>query len=563
MLKRFFLTLFLILNLTTFAFAERLTIYPPGDVRDVGNCTSGSCFDGTSDGGSSLTFYHPSGNASLSYDVTKHDFRLEDDLDIEDYNPHLSFRDLNDNTAYQFHVDTSSPYQFALWKGTDNGTGFNVISPYVPLVYADSNDSWYFDRNTFIINAVNNRVGIKVAPAYTLDVNGTSYFEDAIGVGAVPQSISIIYAAKSYTGAASRGIYGAVTSERNSNTTLVRGLDFATIIAPTNITSNATLSAVQGVYTSGTVTMPTLVPVEDKTLTITNLDGFVFAGYSIDKATASGALTVTNAYALRTTDSTVANGATITTNYGIYLNTLASGTTDWQIYSVSGNWRIGDDNSNIYQGTGNDVLINYTGTYWDFDIAAATTAIRFNQSNFDTDFSVSGDTNDDIFYIDAGNERVGIGTNAPSARFNLLEGTLGNEALRVESTATGDDPNYKIFQNRVATTDATATTLHSVTLAADTTYLIEVRVVARRTGGSAGADGDSAGYKTSAVYKKVGAGIATIVGAATNELYVESQAGWDCGFLVSGNDVTVTVQGAVNNNVTWHGTIIVQNLSNT
>lgn len=51
-----------------------------------------------------------------------------------------------------------------------------------------------------------------------------------------------------------------------------------------------------------------------------------------------------------------------------------------------------NDSGKVYFGTGKDVFTQYTGTYWDFDIAQATTAIRFNQAQFDTDFIVYGDT---------------------------------------------------------------------------------------------------------------------------------------------------------------------------
>lgn len=52
----------------------------------------------------------------------------------------------------------------------------------------------------------------------------------------------------------------------------------------------------------------------------------------------------------------------------------------------------------------------------------------------------------------------------------------------MESVATNNDPSERVFQNRAATTDATVTTLHTVTISASNTYTIEADVVARRTG---------------------------------------------------------------------------------
>lgn len=81
---------------------------------------------------------------TITWDSTKHDFVFIDDIDIEDTHPHLNFRDIDDDTAYMWHLDTAIPYQYALWKGTDTGTGFTVIAPYTPLFYFDSNDDVYF-----------------------------------------------------------------------------------------------------------------------------------------------------------------------------------------------------------------------------------------------------------------------------------------------------------------------------------------------------------------------------------------------------------------------------------
>lgn len=133
----------------------------------------------------------------------------------------------------------------------------------------------------------------------------------------------------------------------------------------------------------------------------------------------------------------------------------------------------------------------------------------------------------------------------------LTQPTLGNAVFQITSTATNDDPTEIVYQNRVATTDATVTTLHTFTIPASTTYAIEAIVVARRTGGSAGTAEDGARYKIAAVYKNV-AGTATIIGSITTVLSDESQASWDCTFTTSGATVLLNVTGAVNNNVTWH-----------
>lgn len=156
------------------------------------------------------------------------------------------------------------------------------------------------------------------------------------------------------------------------------------------------------------------------------------------------------------------------------------------------------------------------------------------------------------------NHRFGIGvTSGLTGRLQVSESTAGNEVLRIESQATNDDPNYVLRQYRAATTDATQTTLGTITLTASKTYLVEARVVARRTGGASGTAEDSASYVVRGLYKTV-AGAATLVGSLSSDFSVEDQAGWDATLDTSGTDVRVRVTGAASNNVTWHATVMLQ-----
>jgi len=82
------------------------------------------------------------------------------------------------------------------------------------------------------------------------------------------------------------------------------------------------------------------------------------------------------------------------------------------------------DNQKFYSGTGQDVFIEYTGTVWNFDIAAATTEIVFNNSGFDTNFRIEGDTEANLFFCDAGLGFVGIGCNTPTARLEVSGGNI-------------------------------------------------------------------------------------------------------------------------------------------
>jgi hypothetical protein len=154
---------------------------------------------------------------------------------------------------------------------------------------------------------------------------------------------------------------------------------------------------------------------------------------------------------------------------------------------------------------------------------------------------------------------VGIYTADPQTRLHITEPTVGNEIMRIESTATNDDPIEKLYQNRLATTDGNQTTLHTFTVPSSTSYLISAKVVARRTGGVSGVAEDGAAYDLFALYKNV-AGTATLIGTVTNTAK-ESNAAYDATFTVSGATVRLSVTGIATTNITWHMTARVNQVS--
>jgi hypothetical protein len=146
-----------------------------------------------------------------------------------------------------------------------------------------------------------------------------------------------------------------------------------------------------------------------------------------------------------------------------------------------------------------------------------------------------------------------------TAKLHVLQGTLGAEVARFESSATNDDPVEIVYQNRVATTTNAVTALHTFTVPASTTYYIDSVVVARRTGGTGGTAEDGASYSMQAVYNNI-AGVATIIGARTR-VQNESQASWNADYVTTGATVELRVTGATNNNITWHMTAKVYSVS--
>lgn len=109
------------------------------------------------------------------------------------------------------------------------------------------------------------------------------------------------------------------------------------------------------------------------------------------------------------------------------------------------------------------------------------------------------------------------------------------------------------FSAKTLTTDATNTAMKRINVLENRSLLIVARVVARRTGGSAGSNGDSAYYEVKGLFKNIG-GTVSLVGSVST-LQSEDQAGWNAGFSISGTEVVLTATGAANNNITWQSAV--------
>lgn len=163
---------------------------------------------------------------------------------------------------------------------------------------------------------------------------------------------------------------------------------------------------------------------------------------------------------------------------------------------------------------------------------------------------------------DETNNRLGLGGPATvNAKIHTLASASTEETFRFETTETNDNPNYYAFQDRVTTTDATTTTLATITLTASNTYMIEARVIARRTGGAAGTADDGGAWVLRGAYNVL-AGAATALDGTTPQTDFESdnQDAWVATLDTSGGDVRVRVTGAVDNDIVWHATVMIQNV---
>lgn len=119
---------------------------------------------------------------------------------------------------------------------------------------------------------------------------------------------------------------------------------------------------------------------------------------------------------------------------------------------------------------------------------------------------------------------------------------------RIDEAGRGGVPT--LYHAIRTTTDGSAATIYTFSTATGYTYQILIRMTARRTGGSAGAAGDSASYLIAHSWKNI-SGVVTGLGSPAFLLTHEDQAGWNVTFSVSGTNVLCQVTGATNNTVNW------------
>jgi hypothetical protein len=148
----------------------------------------------------------------------------------------------------------------------------------------------------------------------------------------------------------------------------------------------------------------------------------------------------------------------------------------------------------------------------------------------------------------------------PEAQLSVYQDDLGDQVLSLTSEGGSlSDPALIVEQNVINTIDAVPDTLHAVSMMADESMMIEARIVARRTGGTSGSDGDSAAYVIRGLFKTTGSSVLASQTGLTHKITViEDQSSWDADFSVSGADINVIVTGAADNTIVWSGTIIIQ-----
>lgn len=228
----------------------------------------------------------------------------------------------------------------------------------------------------------------------------------------------------------------------------------------------------------------------------------------------------------------------------------------------------------IVDGTDNTTKKITIANLVNSDVGGSNTQVQFNNNgvlsgdpNFTWDgnqVAISGGLNivaldNQQIFIQTNSNFQFTGSNASASQFQfgglsiqLTGDPTAGDSLGCFALITGNNGSNERFQVELLTTNNTPTNFVIPFTGILNAYFIEAKIVAQRTGGSSGTDGDSAAYIRRALYKSTSmSATPTLVGSIQDGFTAEDQAGWDATFTVTGNNVAVQITGAANNNITW------------
>ncbi len=399
---------------------------------------------------------------------------------------------------------------FTLQNSVDSTSGFRVMD-------ADGGNP------VLNVDTSNERVGIgTAAPSVELDVAGDTVISNRLQVG--PTGNSIDQCTTVFFGAIGCDVAIDVANTATDPNLAVYGIYNNTTISPTganiatnygsssnlllNGTNNFTASNIgvsgAAVVASTAGTVSRIIGVDataailttTSTATVTDAIGMQ-TGVGVFSTVSGG--TITTGYGLQVASASVSGaGASIGTNYGIYVNPQTAGTTDYGVAigaadtqtlwlssnadntSASAGIAFGSSrDTNLYRSAANtlrtddalsvgdditvtgDILPSADDTYdlgsnsnrWrdlylgpatlsigtsatDYKISYDTgnNALLFNNDQDDRDFRIAGDTQANLLYVDAGNNRIGIGTSTPGYELDVVGTINASTGINVNGT---------------------------------------------------------------------------------------------------------------------------------
>lgn len=155
-----------------------------------------------------------------------------------------------------------------------------------------------------------------------------------------------------------------------------------------------------------------------------------FSYINIDSGTLTGTESVTNVYGIR-----IGQSLHGTNKWGYFNNTIA-------------NNKLGATTSKNYFGSNNEIFLTYDSDNYLKISENLTTPLGFwvNAMLDDLDFISSGETDQDLFHVDASSDNVGFGTSAPQGKVDIRPLSASKTGLYMQIASTPTVP-YVLFKN--------------------------------------------------------------------------------------------------------------------
>lgn len=118
-----------------------------------------------------------------------------------------------------------------------------------------------------------------------------------------------------------------------------------------------------------------------------------------------------------------------------------------------------DRDTGLYRKGANNIAIATNGIE---RVSVGTSEVVFNDGGEDIDFRIEGDTDSNLFFVDAGNNRVGVGTTSPDYALDVALGIGVSEGQAIQwhdgsgsnsAQIYGDAGDNLIFRNTSANTE--------------------------------------------------------------------------------------------------------------
>ena len=109
------------------------------------------------------------------------------------------------------------------------------------------------------------------------------------------------------------------------------------------------------------------------------------------------------------------------------MSIIKSGTTTTTAYQVEAN----TNGDLVFQTAGSTALTISSNQAFSFDGAAV-----FNEAGADKDFRVEGDTDANLLFVDASTDKVGMGTNTPGSKLDVVSTAASTQQIRINNAST-------------------------------------------------------------------------------------------------------------------------------